>query len=193
MGPMRCAHTINSPVNRRVSDNMAGHDQPSAWPVFLRRAPRHLFFTGKGGVDKKSLARASAILLGNTGQRVLIVSTDPASNLDAVLDTSLGSRPTRVSGVPDVGALNIDPEQAALDYRERTLRTNCIRVERTPMAILRPCWSTGQSRGDFQSRRLVSPLDENPPRTQNARRASRDEQETETAVWETSKERHFHS
>ena len=121
MVPMRCVHTINSPVNRKVSDNMAGHDQPSEWPAFLRRAPRHLFFTGKGGVGKTSLACASAILLGDAGQRVLIVSTDPASNLDAVLDTSLGSRPTRVSGVPNVDALNIDPEQAALDYRERTV------------------------------------------------------------------------
>jgi hypothetical protein len=46
MVPMRCVHTINSPVNRRVSDNMADHDLPSEWPAFLRRAPRHLFFTG---------------------------------------------------------------------------------------------------------------------------------------------------
>ena len=52
----------------------------SKWPEFLRSAPRHLFFTGKGGVGKTSLACASAILLGDAGRRVLIVSTDPASN-----------------------------------------------------------------------------------------------------------------
>lgn len=56
MVPMRCAHMINSQDNRRVSDNMAGHDNQFEWPAFLRRAPRHLFFTGKGGVGKTSLA-----------------------------------------------------------------------------------------------------------------------------------------
>jgi arsenite-transporting ATPase len=91
------------------------------WLEFLRQAPRHLFFTGKGGVGKTSLACASAILLGDGGKKVLIVSTDPASNLDAVLETRLGGRPTGISGVPGVDALNIDPEQAARDYRERTI------------------------------------------------------------------------
>jgi len=90
-------------------------------PAFLRRAPRHLFFTGKGGVGKTSLACASAVLLADAGRRVLLVSTDPASNLDAVLQTRLGNIPTRVTGVPNLEALNIDPEQAARDYRERTV------------------------------------------------------------------------
>jgi arsenite/tail-anchored protein-transporting ATPase len=100
---------------------MAVTPKPSKWPDFLRSAPRHLFFTGKGGVGKTSLACASAIFLGDSGRRVLIVSTDPASNLDAVLDAKLGSRPTRVSRASGVDALNIDPERAALDYRERTV------------------------------------------------------------------------
>jgi arsenite-transporting ATPase len=51
----------------------------------------------------------------------LVVSTDPASNLDAVLDTRLGGRPTRIAGAPRVEAMNINPEQAARDYRERTV------------------------------------------------------------------------
>ena len=80
----------------------------------LRQAPRHLFFTGKGGVGKTSLACASAVLLGDAGRRVLIVSTDPASNLDAVLDTQLSLRPIAVTGVSGVDAMNINPEQAAL-------------------------------------------------------------------------------
>ena len=88
---------------------------------FLKAAPRHLFFTGKGGVGKTSLACASAVLLADMGRRVLIVSTDPASNLDAVLETHLGTTPTSVTGVPNVDAMNIDPEQAARDYRERTV------------------------------------------------------------------------
>ena len=100
---------------------MADAGQRSNWPEFLQQAPRHLFFTGKGGVGKTSLACASAILLGDAGRRVLIVSTDPASNLDAVLDTRLGSRPSRIAGASGVDARNIDPEQAVRDYRERTV------------------------------------------------------------------------
>src|SRR5512142_3207038 len=96
-------------------------DPRTHWTAFLRRAPRHLFFTGKGGVGKTSLACASAVLLGDAGRRVLIASTDPASNLDAVLDTQLGAHPRTVIGATDVEAMNINPEQAALDYRERTV------------------------------------------------------------------------
>ncbi len=98
-----------------------GDDRLPRWPEFLIRAPRHLFFTGKGGVGKTSLACASAVLLGDAGRRVLIVSTDPASNLDAVLDTQLGARPKAINSATGVDAMNINPEQAALDYRERTV------------------------------------------------------------------------
>ena len=80
---------------------------------------RHLFFTGKGGVGKTSLASACAVRLAETGRRVLLVSTDPASNLDEVLETRLSDTPTRVTGVPGLSALNIDPEAAAAAYRER--------------------------------------------------------------------------
>lgn len=90
-------------------------------PEFLATAPRHLFFTGKGGVGKTSLACASAVLLADKGRRVLLVSTDPASNLDAVLGTKLTTSPTPVSGIPNLLAMNIDPEQAARDYRKRTV------------------------------------------------------------------------
>ena len=85
----------------------------------LERAPRNLFFTGKGGVGKTSVACATAAALATRGRRVLLVSTDPASNLDEVLQTSLGSQPRPVAGAPGLFALNIDPEAAAHDYRER--------------------------------------------------------------------------
>jgi arsenite-transporting ATPase len=88
---------------------------------FLERPTRHLFFTGKGGVGKTSLACASAVRLADGGRRVLLVSTDPASNLDEVLGVALGSRPARVSGVPNLHALNLDPEEAARTYRERVV------------------------------------------------------------------------
>ena len=82
-------------------------------------ATRFAFFTGKGGVGKTSLACASAVRLAEQGRRVLLVSTDPASNLDEVLETPLTTSPTAVAGVPGLSALNIDPEAAAAAYRER--------------------------------------------------------------------------
>jgi arsenite-transporting ATPase len=82
---------------------------------------RVLFFTGKGGVGKTSAACATALALAEGGRRVLLVSTDPASNLDEVLGVALGSRPTEVPGAPRLSALNIDPEAAARDYRERVV------------------------------------------------------------------------
>ncbi len=80
---------------------------------------RFAFFTGKGGVGKTSLACACAVRLAEQGRRVLLVSTDPASNLDEVLETPLNSTPTAVAGVPGLQALNVDPEAAAAAYRER--------------------------------------------------------------------------
>jgi arsenite-transporting ATPase len=88
---------------------------------FLARAPRHLFFTGKGGVGKTSVACATAIALAGLGRRVLLVSTDPASNLDEVLGTPLASEPRPIAGVLGLFALNVDPEAAARTYRERVV------------------------------------------------------------------------
>ena len=82
-------------------------------------ATRHAFFTGKGGVGKTSLSCATGLALADAGKRVLIVSTDPASNLDEALGTPLGSIPTAVDGAANLFALNIDPEAAAAAYRER--------------------------------------------------------------------------
>ncbi len=86
---------------------------------FLDRPTRHLFFTGKGGVGKTSVASATAITLADRGARVLLVSTDPASNLDEVLQTELAPVPRPVAGVPGLHALNLDPVAAADAYRER--------------------------------------------------------------------------
>ena len=88
---------------------------------FLDHATRILFFTGKGGVGKTSLSCATAVALAKSGKRVLLVSTDPASNLDEVLGVQLSSEPTAIPGVEGLSALNIDPEAAARAYRERVV------------------------------------------------------------------------
>jgi arsenite-transporting ATPase len=86
---------------------------------YLKQPTRHLFFTGKGGVGKTSVACATAVRLADAGKRVLLVSTDPASNLDEVLQTRLGNHPTPVTGVARLFAMNLDPEASAREYRER--------------------------------------------------------------------------
>ncbi len=89
--------------------------------TLLNRPNRHLFFTGKGGVGKTSLSCAVAIALADRGLKVLLVSTDPASNLDEMLGTTLADEPRSVPGIPGLSAMNIDPETAAEDYRSRVL------------------------------------------------------------------------
>lgn len=87
----------------------------------LTNPTRYLFFTGKGGVGKTSLSCASAITLCDGGKQVLLVSTDPASNLDEMLATPLRDIPTPVPSVHGLYAMNINPEAAAEDYRDRVL------------------------------------------------------------------------
>jgi len=87
----------------------------------LGNVTRTLLFTGKGGVGKTSIACATAVSLAEEGKRVLLVSTDPASNLDEVLSTKLGVQPTPVEGVAGLFGMNVDPEEAARQYRERVV------------------------------------------------------------------------
>lgn len=82
---------------------------------------KFLFFTGKGGVGKTSTACASAVKLADEGKRVLLVSTDPASNLQDVLEVELTNTPMPVPGVSNLSACNLDPEEAARTYREKTI------------------------------------------------------------------------
>jgi arsenite/tail-anchored protein-transporting ATPase len=80
---------------------------------------RYLFFTGKGGVGKTTTA--SAVALADAGRRTLVISTDPASNLDDVFGISAGSDPTAVSDVPGLFVSNLDPEAAAEAFKERAV------------------------------------------------------------------------
>ena len=86
---------------------------------FLTHPPRFLFFTGKGGVGKTSIACAGAVQLAASGLRVLLVSTDPASNVGQVFGIRIGNQITAVPAVPHLSALEIDPQAAAQAYRDR--------------------------------------------------------------------------
>ena len=86
---------------------------------FLEQPPHFLFFTGKGGVGKTSIACATAIELAAQGHRVLLVSTDPASNVGQVFGIEIGNRITPIPAVPRLAALEIDPQAAAQAYRDR--------------------------------------------------------------------------
>ncbi len=86
---------------------------------FMRDAPPFLFFTGKGGVGKTSLACSAAVQLADQGRRVLLVSTDPASNVGQVFGITIGNVITAVPAVPRLSAMEIDPQAAAQQYRDR--------------------------------------------------------------------------
>jgi arsenite/tail-anchored protein-transporting ATPase len=86
---------------------------------FLDQPPRFLFFTGKGGVGKTSIACATAVQLADAGRRVLLVSTDPASNVGQVFGVTIGNRIVAIDAVPGLSALEIDPPAAAQAYRDR--------------------------------------------------------------------------
>ncbi len=79
---------------------------------------KYVFFTGKGGVGKTSAACATAVKLADSGKRVLLISTDPASNLQDVLQAELSGSAAQVPGAPGLYAVNLDPIEEARKYRE---------------------------------------------------------------------------
>ena len=87
----------------------------------LKHPTPTLFFTGKGGVGKTSLSCATAVALADSGKKVLLVSTDPASNIHEVFGQDIGTDPTAIAGVDGLKAMNVDPEAAAEAYRERVV------------------------------------------------------------------------
>jgi arsenite-transporting ATPase len=108
------------------SGGLPSREEVQGWlnpgPIgFLSQPTLHLFFTGKGGVGKTSLSTAAALTLADAGKRVLLVSTDAASNLDEMLGIELRNTPTPVPGAPGLSVLNIDPDTAAESYRQRVL------------------------------------------------------------------------
>jgi len=82
---------------------------------------KYLFYTGKGGVGKTSAACATAVNLADNGKKVLLISTDPASNLQDVFNTTLTNKGTAIKEVPNLIVINLDPIQAAAEYRESVI------------------------------------------------------------------------
>jgi len=82
---------------------------------------KYLFFTGKGGVGKTSIACAAAVTLADNGKKVLLISTDPASNLQDVFSMELTNKGVPIADVPGLVVANLDPIQAAAEYKESVI------------------------------------------------------------------------
>lgn len=124
------------------SGQLPSPDENQIWlrsqaPGFLNLPTRHIFFTGKGGVGKTSLSTATALAMADAGKKVLLVSTDAASNLDEMLGIEFGSLPAAVPGAPGLSVLNIDPDTAANAYRERVLAQMGAAASETDLATVR--------------------------------------------------------
>jgi arsenite-transporting ATPase len=83
--------------------------------------PEYVFFSGKGGVGKTSMACTAAVHHADSGRKTLIVTTDPASNLADVFEQPIGHHVAPITGVPNLWAMEIDPDEATREYKERSL------------------------------------------------------------------------
>ena len=124
------------------SGGIPSHQKVETWlkppPLELLSHPtRYLFFTGKGGVGKTSLSTAVALYLADAGKRVLLVSTDAASNLDEMLGIELKNTPVPVPDAPGLQVLNIDPDNAAESYRQRVVAQMAIESSDSELATVR--------------------------------------------------------
>lgn len=120
--PSACCGPLKEPVAAKTTSHPKMSTATRTVALnFLRDAPPFLFFTGKGGVGKTSLACATAVQLADAGKRVLLVSTDPASNVGQVFDQLIGHQIAGIDSVPRLSALEVDPMAAAQAYRDRVL------------------------------------------------------------------------
>lgn len=92
------------------------------YTVDVIRSNKYIFFTGKGGVGKTSIACATAVELAELGRKVMLVSTDPASNLQDVFDRDLNNKGVVIKEIPNLNVANFDPMKAAEEYRESVIK-----------------------------------------------------------------------
>ncbi len=107
-------------VDQRGAVKLA-NPRDGAFDISKISLTKYLFFTGKGGVGKTSTACAVAVNLADSGRRVLLISTDPASNLQDVFSADLDGKGVPIDGVPGLLVANLDPEAAAREYRESVI------------------------------------------------------------------------
>jgi arsenite-transporting ATPase len=158
-------------INGQVvhAGGIPSHEQVQSWLQppslgLLTHPTRHLFFTGKGGVGKTSLSTAVALRLADSGKKVLLVSTDAASNLDEMLGVPLRNQPTPVPGAAGLSVLNIDPDNAAESYRQRVVDQMGVDASDKEIATVREqlsgaCTTEIASFDEFAS--LLSDTDQN--------------------------------
>ena len=79
------------------------------------------FFSGKGGVGKTTMSAASAVYLAKQGRKTLIITTDPASNLADVFEQPIGYKVAPIEGIDNLSAMELDPDKATAEYKEKTL------------------------------------------------------------------------
>src|SRR5512147_3278722 len=82
---------------------------------------RFIFFSGKGGVGKSTMSCATAVWLAKMGYKTLLVTTDPAPNLSDIFSQEIGHHITPINGIDNLHAIEIDPDEASEEYRERII------------------------------------------------------------------------
>lgn len=87
----------------------------------MKGETKFIFFSGKGGVGKSTMSCATAVWLARKGYSTLLVTTDPAPNLSDIFLQTIGNNITPINDVPNLSAIEIDPDAASEAYRERII------------------------------------------------------------------------
>jgi len=89
--------------------------------ILPKKGTRFIFFSGKGGVGKSTMSCATAVWLANKSYNTLLVTTDPAPNLSDIFSQEIGSKITKINSVNNLSAIEINPDQASEEYKDRVM------------------------------------------------------------------------